>query len=280
VQIQVLEVVSRQERMHTEQPPAQPNPVPLMVLAYTPDGTVLAAGGSTGEVTLVDVATGKEIGRFSGHRGPVQALSFSGDGRLLVSGGYDATVVVWDAASVIKKGRPAVDGPTLAEIASLWHDLAGDPAKAHRAIWMITADSKKAVETLAAHLEPGAPTGAKRIAKLIADLDNDDFDTREKASEVLANLPEADEALKKTLEGKPSLEMRRRIEVILEGRKPGIANAERVREARALEALELVGSPEARALLEKLTKGPAEASLTQDAKADLDRLSRKETTRP
>jgi WD40 repeat protein len=280
VQIQVLEVVSRQERMHTDLPPAQPNPLPFMVLAYSPDGAVLAAGGNAGEVTLIDVATGKEIGKFRGHRGPVQALKFSADGRLLASGGYDATVVIWDAARVIKKGRPAIDGPTPAEIASLWHDLAGEPAKAHRAIWMMTADSKKSVESLAMHLEPGAPTDAKRIDKLIADLDNDDFDTREKASEALANMPEADEALKKALEGKPSLEMRRRIEVILDGRKPGTANAERVREARAIEALELVGSPEARSLLEKLTKGPAEASLTQDAKAALDRLSKKETMRP
>jgi hypothetical protein len=280
VQVHIWEVVSRQVRMHTDQPPGQPNPIPLMVLAYSPDGAVLAAGGNTGDVTLVDVATAKEIGKFRGHRGPVQALSFSADGRMLASGGYDATVVVWDAASVIKKGRPAIDGPTPDELTSLWHDLAGDPVKAHRAIWMMTADSKKAAEVLAAHLEPGAPTDADRIAKLIANLDDDDFDTREKASQALANLPEADEALRKALDGKPSLEMRRRIEVILEGRKPGTANPERVREARAVEALELVGSPEARTLLEKLTKGPAEAPLTQDAKAALDRLSKKEPTRP
>jgi hypothetical protein len=74
--------------------------------------------------------------------------------------------------------------------------------------------------------------------------------------------------------------MRRRIEAILDSRKPGLANPERVREARAVEALELVGSPEARELLEKLTKGPADATLTQDAKAALDRLSRKESARP
>jgi WD40 repeat protein len=280
VQVHVLEVASRQERMHTEQAPGQPNPVPLMTLAYSPDGTVLAAGGNTGGVTLVDVASGKEFGKFSGHRGPVQALKFSADGCLLASGGSDATVIVWDAAGVIKKSRPAPDSPSPAEIASLWHDLAGDPVKAHRAIWMMTTDSKKAVEELAAHLQPGAPADAKRIAQLIAELDDDDFDKREKASASLATMPEADEAMKKALENKPSLEMRRRIEQILEARKPGLANPERVREARAVEALELVGSPEAQALLEKLSKGPADAALTQDAKAALDRLGRKESAHP
>src|SRR5207249_3590376 len=114
------------------------------------------------------------------------------------------------------------------------------------------------------------------IAKWIADLDNDDFETREKASDALANLPEADAALKKALEGKPSLEMRRRIEAILDGRKPGTVNPEQVRETRAIEALELVGSPEARQLLEKLATGPEAAPLTQEAKAALERLASRE----
>ena len=49
---------------------------------------------------------------------------------------------------------------------------------------------------------------------------------------------------------------------------------ERLRQARALEVLEAMGTPEARTLLDELAKGAADAWLTRDAKTALERLGK------
>jgi HEAT repeat protein len=67
----------------------------------------------------------------------------------------------------------------------------------------------------------------KRLAALIADLDHDDFKTRERATAELRALgDEAENALRQALAGRPSPEARQRLEQLLEDLKPKDAREE------------------------------------------------------
>jgi WD40 repeat protein len=66
-------------------------------LAFSPDSRRLAAAGRW-TARVWDVATGKELRRFEGHRGEITSVAFSPDGRRLASASKDSTVLVWDVA--------------------------------------------------------------------------------------------------------------------------------------------------------------------------------------
>jgi WD domain, G-beta repeat len=276
LQVRVVEVVGREERLHIDAQAGGSKPVTPQSLAFAPDGRVLAVGSLQGEVLLYDLPSGKELGRFKGHRGGVAALAFSPDGARLASGGVDATVLVWDAANLVKKNRPAIAVPKDADIAALWDDLAGRGDKAHRALWALTAAPQKSVEVFQEKLKAAPSLDPMRIAKLIAALDDESYDTRQKATETLGALPEAEPEMQKALANNPSAEMQRRLKTALGNLEGATATPpDQVREARAVEVLEILGTPEAKQLLEKLAKGAESAPLTQDCRAALARLAKK-----
>ena len=88
------------------------------------------------------------------------------------------------------------------------------------------------------------PPKAGHVQQLIADLDSDDFATREKASQALAKLGSAaTAALRRTLADNPSAEVRRRVQELLKQLPPAGPSADLLRELRAVEVLERIGSP-------------------------------------
>jgi hypothetical protein len=112
------------------------------------------------------------------------------------------------------------------------------------------------------------------IAQGAVDLDNDSFAVRNKAVDELEGLGElAYPALEKVLERKPSLEVRKRVDQILEKPEPP-TSIQGLRVLRAVEVLERIGTPEAQEVLSSLAKGASGARLTAEAKASLGRLAR------
>ncbi|MFF3663445.1 toll/interleukin-1 receptor domain-containing protein [Streptomyces olivochromogenes] len=68
-------------------------------LAFSADGSLLAAGTEGGTVVLVDVAKGRVLGTLRGHQDYVQGLAFSPDGKLLATASDDATLALWDVSA-------------------------------------------------------------------------------------------------------------------------------------------------------------------------------------
>jgi hypothetical protein len=120
------------------------------------------------------------------------------------------------------------------------------------------------------------PVSADQLGRLLADLDDNDFPVREKATLELERLGKFIEVpLRKTLEKQPSLEARRRIERLLETLERTGPAPEVLRSLRSVEVLELIGTTEAREGLRTLAQGADDAELTREARAALERLEKK-----
>ncbi|HEY7429034.1 MAG TPA: hypothetical protein VH682_32685, partial [Gemmataceae bacterium] len=250
-------------------------PLHTGTLAFSPDGQMLAwTSAADTAIRLLEVASGRERRRLTGHRGQVTALAFAADGRRLLSGCRDTTALVWDLAG----HSPAT--LTAAELETLWADLASaDAARAYWAMHQLAAAPQSSLPFLRKRLQPVAPVDERRVARLIADLNSEDFAVRQKATATLREL--ADQPLasyRKALEGKPSLETRRRLEDLLEKASSAWwdVSGERLRSLRAVEALELAGTKEAREILTLLAGGAPAARLSEQAKAALHRLASRE----
>jgi WD40 repeat protein len=244
--------------------------------AFSPDGKALALGTEKGRVEVWETTTGKLRCHFAGPDGSVGTLAFSPSGKTLASGHADHTILIWDVAGE-SKGEPLpVVALTAKELAGLWNDLAGDDGlKAHQAIWKMAAGGKTSVQFLQKQLAPIPPPDAAEMKRLLADLEADQFEVRQKATQELAKLHDrARHSLEQVLRGKPTAELRKRVELLLKRLDEAATPPEAWRGLRAVEVLEQIGTAEARQLLTALAKGLPGARLTEEAKASLKRLSK------
>jgi len=73
----------------------------IEAVTFSPDGTLVAAGGANGEVWIWRVADRRLLYTFYGHIGlggydnPITNVSFSPDGQIIASAGLDDTVYIW-----------------------------------------------------------------------------------------------------------------------------------------------------------------------------------------
>jgi WD40 repeat protein len=240
--------------------------------AISPDGGLLALAAADGSIHVWDTLTARPLTVLKGHRLSVNALAFAPDGKRLASASDDATALVWDVTRIT---RPALPARVLkpGEMEKWWLALADDDAAVgFAAMRDFAAVPGEAVAWIQARVKPAPPLDVKHVAELLRQLDDDQFEVRDKANGELLQLGEsALPLLEKALAGKLSAETRRRLEN-LHGKLTEVGlHGDRLRFFRAVEVLERIGTPQARAVLQALADGAPEALVTTSARAALKR---------
>ncbi len=131
----------------------------VLSVAFHPQGTILASGGTDRTIRLWDVTTGHCLQTLYGHNSWVWAVAFSADGNWLGSASYDHSVRIWnpktgDCVRVLEGHTSSVLAiafhPTLKVLAScgyekaikIWDIETGECLKAwqghHDRVWSVT----------------------------------------------------------------------------------------------------------------------------------------------
>ena len=130
-----------------------------------------------------------------------------------------------------------------------------------------------AVKFLAGKVKPVEAIDPKGIQRLLADLGSQKFAVREAASKALLGLDQqAIPYLEETLKSAETLEVRRRVQRILEQKQGAALTSEQLLQIRGVMVLELIGDGESKNLLKRWAGGPVGALLTMEAAAALKRL--------
>jgi hypothetical protein len=229
----------------------------------------LAAAGAFRVVQLWEVASGRERVALDAPGPKIAALAFGRDGRWLAAAAEDGSIRAWELISSAPRPRSSDE-----ELRVLWNDMGGAAgAPAYRAILTLAAHPSDAVRFLKERVKPLTIAEPERIARLLKGLDHDEFTARQQAEQELERMGEqAGPALRKALEDTlPSLEVRRRIERLVQKLDGKMLPLEQLQAIRGLEVLENIRSPEARSFLIRIAAG-APGRLTDEAKASLRRL--------
>ncbi|HEV3142414.1 MAG TPA: WD40 repeat domain-containing protein, partial [Gemmataceae bacterium] len=236
-------------------------------LAFSVNDFMFAVAQYDGSICNYELATGNVLKTYRGHRNSVTQLAFTADGRRMVSISRDNTGLVWDT-SIASLARPqALAAPADREQA--WVNLAKPEWElAGPALAALAAEPK----VLAALVQQKLPAATapdfdpEAVKKLSAQLSNPIFAVRERASAALNRLGrEVLPLLQDELAKASSAEQRRRLQAIIGsiGRSP--VPSEHLRQVRVLALLEQLHSDDARAELQRLAEGHADATLTRDA---------------
>lgn len=243
-------------------------------VAFSRDGRLLAFTTVNGQLVLVEVASGGRVIGLQELHNPITSVDFSPDGRHLVTGHKNTTSLVWDLALAVEENADDADH-TAGDVEELWTMLAEkSPPTGYRAVWRLANKGDKAIAMLSEKLRPARDkVDDKTRRSLIDQLDAEEFQAREEAARKLTQIgtPVLDE-LQRAIAATASIEVRNRARRIASKVKQR-ADAQRLRDLRAISTLEQIGSRNAHELLVELSKGAPLAEVRIRAREALDRLA-------
>jgi WD40 repeat protein len=248
----------------------------LSYLVFSRDGRTLFTGSYDKQVRVWEVRTGKLVRAIDAHSGWVWGIALAPDERTLASCSVDTRVVTWDLAGLT---RPAAASVKLSsrDLEARWADLADpDPARAYPAVYALANDPARSLPMLEKRLTAARPGTVTQggLQKMIADLDSDEFDVREKATSDLDRAgQQARGALVRLVSNPPSLEARRRAQKLLARLDRAAVAPETLLAMRGVQALEYIGTADARRVLRRLATGAGGPRLQEEARLAVRRMS-------
>jgi WD40 repeat protein len=245
-------------------------------LAFSKDGWGLFAGlgdwwDRATAICCWDLVANKKLKPLVGPPSNIRALALSPDGTKLASGTTDTTMLIWDVSSLF---HPVKQPPLAAkELARRWSCPGEvDAQQAYLSMYRLACSPAQMVPFLRDKLRTFAPPTAARLRKLIADLDDDTFAVRDKATKELGRLgASVEDALLRALADSPSLEARHRIQRLLR-KLAGQPARMRLQVLRGISVLERIRTAKARQALHDLAKASPDTLLGKEAELALQRL--------
>src|SRR5262249_51283104 len=240
------------------------------VTSLSPDGRMLARleadNNDANKIVIWEVQANSPRLRLSAGGSP-SAFAFAPDGRRFAASIPGVPVFLWDLHA------PSKDAKAPADVNQAWNDLrATDAAVAFVAIKHFVASPATSVPFLRDKLLPISPPDMEQVKRMIADLDHKDYRRREKAMRSLADLGErVRDPLRQALSSGPSPEVRERVERLIAAEER--PSPDQPRRMRAVEAMEVAGTKEAKDLLAYWAGGATGALFTRDAEAATKRLA-------
>jgi RNA polymerase sigma factor (sigma-70 family) len=243
------------------------------LVAFSPDGRLLAHVGPDNGLLVWNVATGQALGRFEGHSGTIGAVAFAPDGQSVATASNDTTALVWNVKGLSVRAGPTLETLDADAVLVRWNDLATeDGLVGEKAINALIASPKSTVPFLKKRMQPAEPVKAEVVEKLMEQLDSAEFKVRQKAHvELEAIGDQVVPFLDKALAGNPPLERQQRLQQVHAKLTAAPITGERLRIIRAIEVLERIGNPETRQVLQALADGAPGALTTTQARAALER---------
>ncbi len=257
-------------------------------MVVSADGKTVAVANHEGLVALYETATWQEVCRFEtdsapervpafsprgGYSGSISSLALSSASGELAVGDKNGRISVWRLADLVGAKRSNPMAP--ADLPPLWRDLAAADARAaYRAVVLLAADPDRAIPFLTERLlAADPPLDEAQVRRHLRALGDEDFEVRERASaELVKTLPASEKLLRAALKNEQDVEVHNRLTRLLASLEEPPLSTRRARGLRTLMALEQMGTPEARTLLQTVTRRPADPQLAEDASAVLARL--------
>jgi RNA polymerase sigma factor (sigma-70 family) len=267
--IELFETLTGKKRLICSQPHVYSPTAPLR---FTPDRKLIAtADYFSHDLDFYDIDNGEIHHRIPSYSNGVNCWAISRDGKYLVTAGTSTNALIWDLAALPPAGKKKFQSAS--DLPGLWLDLdSSDATKAYKAMRTMVNMGDLCLPYLDRQLAPAQAIDAKRISAWISQLDNDEFAIREKATKQLEEFGVgARFLLDRAQSEKLSEEANRRIDLLLSkiNQSPDF-----IRSIRALEVIEHIGTPVARRILKRLAQGEKQATMTAEASAALERLSR------
>jgi hypothetical protein len=235
-------------------------------LALSGDGTLIACGCRDGTVAVLSVSTGGVLARLRDLGGTIVSLAFSPRKYILAAADENGSIHVWDLL-------PPSLGPAPSP-AVLWAYLARDET-AFASMGRLIEKPDAAIALFRERIRPAEPIGEQRLRQLFSDLDDSSYAVRTRAATELRRAAELirDELDKHAAAPGTSVEARRQLRRLLE--RIDEPTLDLIVRLRALEVLERMGTPAARALVAEWAAGAPPARFTQEAAATLQRMKSK-----